>query len=198
MVILLAVDPRTTIHHSAWPTKQGNSLAWANVAGYACLLYTSNGDGTFQTAKTILLAGGSVPLSAVSGDFNGDGKPDLIVAFSPTDNTQPGGIAVLLGKGDGTFQTPVTITLPGPIIQQAVGSASSAALAAGDFNGDGKLDVVTTIQGATSNQAAVLLGNGNGTFQAPILTNTNTSPPMIAITDLNGDGKPDLLLADCC
>jgi hypothetical protein len=44
----------------------------------------------------------------------------------------------------------------------------------------------------------VLLGNGNGTFQAPILTNTNTSPPMIAITDLNGDGKPDLLLADCC
>jgi hypothetical protein len=173
-------------------------VAAANPSSGGIALFLGNGDGTFQTAKTILLAGGSVPLSAVSGDFNGDGKPDLIVAFSPTDNTQPGGIAVLLGKGDGTFQTPVTITLPGPIIQQAVGSASSAALAAGDFNGDGKLDVVTTIQGATSNQAAVLLGNGNGTFQAPILTNTNTSPPMIAITDLNGDGKPDLLLADCC
>jgi uncharacterized protein (TIGR03437 family) len=122
----------------------------------------------------------------------------MMVAFSPSDNTQPGGIAILLGKGDGTFQTPVNIALPGPILQQIVGSASSAALAAGDFNGDGKLDIATAIHGANSNQVAVLLGNGNGTFRAPLLTNTNTSPPMIVITDQNDDGIPDLLLADCC
>src|SRR5271165_3355206 len=161
-------------------------------------LFIGNGDGTFQNVRTISLAGGLLPLSTVTGDFNGDGKPDLIVAFSPTDFNQPGGLAVLLGKGDGTFQSPTNITLPGPIILQGVGSAASAALAVGDFNGDGKLDIVTAIHGAGSNQVAVLLGNGDGSFQTPILTSTSTGPPMIAVTDLNGDGKLDLLLADCC
>jgi FG-GAP-like repeat/Bacterial Ig-like domain (group 3)/Divergent InlB B-repeat domain/FG-GAP repeat len=161
-------------------------------------LFIGNGDGTFQNVRTISLAGGLLPLSTVTGDFNGDGKPDLIVAFSPTDYNQPGGLAVLLGKGDGTFQSPTNITLPGPIILQGVGSAASAALAVGDFNGDGKLDIVTAIHGAGSNQVAVLLGNGDGSFQTPILTSTSTGPPMIAVTDLNGDGKPDLVLADCC
>jgi FG-GAP-like repeat/FG-GAP repeat len=173
-------------------------VAAANPSSGGIALFLGNGDGTFHSAQTILLAGGSVPRSAVSGDFNGDGKPDLIVAFSPSDNTQPGGIAVLLGKGDGTFQTPVNITLPGPIIQQIVGSASSAALAVGDFNGDGKLDIATAINGADSNQVAVLLGNGDGTFRIPLLTDTNTSPPMMVVTDQNDDGIPDLLLADCC
>jgi uncharacterized protein (TIGR03437 family) len=134
----------------------------------------------------------------VSGDVNGDGKPDLIVAFNNSDQTQPGGVAVLVGKGDGTFQAPVNITLPGPLVQQTTGSAASAALTLGDLNGDGNLDVVTAFQGSLSNQVAVLLGNGNGTFQAPLVANTNTSPPMIAIADINGDRKPDLLLADCC
>lgn len=173
-------------------------VAAANPLSGGIALFRGNGDGTFQSAQTMLLAGGSVPLSVVSGDFNGDGKPDLIVAFSPSDNTQPGGIAVLLGNGDGTFQTPLNITLPGPIIQQIVGSASSAALAVADFNGDGKLDIATAINGADSNQVAVLLGNGDGTFRAPLLANTNTSPPIIVITDQNDDGIPDLLLADCC
>jgi len=54
------------------------------------------------------------------------------------------------------------------------------------------------VSGASSNQVAVLLGNGDGTFQAPILTDTNTSPAMIAIGDINGDGFPDLVLTDCC
>src|SRR5271165_891718 len=173
-------------------------VAAANAASGGVSLFIGNGDGTFQSARTIRLTGSSVPLSTVTGDFNRDGNPDLIVAFNQSDPTQPGGIAVLLGKGDGTFQSPSNITLPGPIIQQAVGSAASAALAVGDFNGDGKLDIVTAIQGVGSNQVAVLLGNGDGSFQTPILTSTSTGPPMIAVTDLNGDGKLDLLLADCC
>jgi uncharacterized repeat protein (TIGR02543 family) len=173
-------------------------VAAANPSSGGVALFVGHGDGTFQSAQTILLAYGSVPLSAVSGDFNGDGKLDLIVAFSPADNTQPGGLAVLLGKGDGTFQAPSNLTLPGPIIQQLMGSVSSAALTVADFNGDGDLDVAVAINGALSNQVVVLLGNGNGTFQAPILTNTNTSPPMIEVTDENDDGIPDLLLADCC
>ena len=167
-------------------------------SGGGVLVYLGNGGGAFQSAKNVALAGGMVALSAVSGDLNGDGKPDLIVAFNNSDQTQPGGIAVLLGKGDGTFQAPVNITLPGPLVQQITGSAASAALTLGDLNGDGKLDVFTAFQGSSSNQVAVLLGDGKGGFQAPLLSNTNTSPPMIAIADINGDGKPDLLLADCC
>jgi hypothetical protein len=100
----------------------------------------------------------------VTGDFNGDGKADLIVAFSPSDPTQPGGVAVLLGKGDGTFQPPANITLPGPIVQQPLGSATAAPLTAGDFNGDGKLDVAVVINGPSSNRVAVLLGNAMGLF----------------------------------
>jgi len=171
-------------------------VAAASSAG-GVLVYLGNGRGAFQPAKNVALAGGLVALSAVSGDLNGDGKPDLIVAFNNSDQTQPGGVAVLLGKGDGTFQAPVNIMLPGPLVQQATGSTASAALTLGDLNGDGKLDVVTAFQGSP-NQVAVLLGDGKGGFQAPLLSNTNTGPPMIAITDLNGDGKPDLLLADCC
>jgi uncharacterized protein (TIGR03437 family) len=173
-------------------------VAAANAMAGGASLLLGNGDGTFQSPRKALLASGLVPLSTASGDINGDGKPDLIVAYNQTDRTQPGGIAVLLGKGDGTFQTPVNITLPGPLIQQITGSASSAALAVGDINGDGKLDVVTAIQGANSNQIAVLLGDGKGSFKTPILTATNTSPPMLVIADINLDGKPDLVLADCC
>jgi uncharacterized protein (TIGR03437 family) len=173
-------------------------VAAASAASGAVFLFLGNGDGTFQAAQNIMLGGGLVPLSAAAGDVNGDGKPDLIVAFNSSDRTQPGGVAVLLGKGDGTFQAPVNITLAGPLVQQATGSAASAVLTLGDLNGDGKLDVVTAFQGSLSNQVAVLLGNGNGTFQAPLLSNTNTAPPMIAIADINGDGKPDLVLGDCC
>ncbi len=173
-------------------------VAAANAVTGGISLFMNSGNGAFESARTVSLSSGLIALSAVSGDFNGDDKPDLIVAYSPTDNTQPGGVAVLLGNGDGTFQPAVNIPLPGPILQQIVGSASSAPLAVGDLNGDGKLDVVTVIRGATSNQVAVLLGIGNGTFQPPLFTNTQTAPPMIVITDQNGDDIPDLVLADCC
>lgn len=65
---------------------------------------------------------------------------------------------------------------------------SSVALA--DFNGDGKLDVVTANNG--SNNVSVLLGNGDGTFQAAINTTVGTSPDSLAVGDFNRDGKPDI------
>jgi uncharacterized protein (TIGR03437 family) len=111
------------------------------------------------------------PTSVVAGDFNNDGKLDLAVASS-------GSISILLGNGDGTFQAPLTVTLPGPAL-----SFASRHLVAADFNLDGKLDL------AEGNSAVLLLGRGDGTFQAAISYGV---PGPLAQGDLNGDGKPDL------
>jgi uncharacterized protein (TIGR03437 family) len=179
--------------------KDGNlDAASASGTNGTVSVFLGTGSGGFQAPASISFPSGLIPLATASGDFNHDGKPDLVVALSPSDPTQPGSLAILLGKGDGTFQAPALINLASPLVQQNVGSATTAALGAGDINNDGHVDIVTVLAGAASSQVAVLLGSGTGTFGAPILTATNTSPPQLVIADLNGDGKPDLVLADCC
>ena len=118
------------------------------------------------------------------GDFNGDGKADLITStFAQNDYT----LSILLGNGDGTFQPPVTISTGPP---QGV-----VAIGVGDFNGDGHLDFVTLVP--FTNTISVFLGNGDGTFQNPITT-TLASPPQLegglGVADFNGDGKADIAL----
>jgi uncharacterized protein (TIGR03437 family) len=163
-------------------------------------LFAGNGDGTFQAASAIALPGGVVPYTVVSGDFNGDGKPDLAVAYNQplppgvTTTTPPGGIYILLGNGNGTFSTPSNIALPGSVLPEFVAGGFNTA----DVNGDGKLDLVVAFQGSNGNQVAALLGKGDGTFQMATPTATLTGAAAIVITDLNGDGKPDLVLGDCC
>jgi len=98
-------------------------------------------------------------------DFNGDGKPDILSA----DGT------LQLGKGDGSFTNGTTV-IGGP-------------LAIGDFNGDGKSDVLEVGTGTF----LVLLGKGDGTFQAPISTNAGANLAAVAAIDLNGDGKADVV-----
>jgi len=146
-----------------------------------------NGDGTFQAAVTYLT--GSGPASVTSEDFNGDGKLDLAVAvFGSQDG--PSYVSVLLGNGDGTFQAAVTY---------AAGSRPNS-VTSGDFNGDGKLDLAV----ANSNlgpppardSVSVLLGNGDGTFQAAVSYSAGTAPGSVTSGDFNGDGKPDLVVAN--
>jgi hypothetical protein len=98
-------------------------------------------------------------------DFNGDGKPDILT----------GDGSLNLGNGDGTF------TLGTPVV--------GGALAVADFNGDGKADVLQ--QGTWT--LLVLLGNGNGTFQPPISTNSGASLTSVVAGDLTGNGKADVL-----
>ena len=118
--------------------------------------------------------------SLVAGDFNGDGRPDLAVANSGSDD-----ISVLLGNGDGTFQAPVRIAA----------GASPTSLVAGDFNGDGRPDLA--VANFDSNDMSVLLGNGDGTFQTQVTVRGGDSVPTSLVAgDFNGDGRPDLAVAN--
>ena len=122
-----------------------------------------------------------------TGDFNGDGKLDI--ASSATLSSSCCGFSILLGNGDGTFQAPITNTLN----QETLCGSSP-----GDFNGDGKLDVLACVNGTgMPNGIAVVLGNGDGTFQsAGTPFPLSFSPGSVEVADLNGDGKLDLVAVD--
>jgi Bacterial Ig-like domain (group 3)/Chitobiase/beta-hexosaminidase C-terminal domain/FG-GAP-like repeat/Fn3 associated len=145
----------------------------------------SNGDGGFRPLATQTLT--FTPNSIAAADFNGDGKLDLAVT-GQTGNT--GGIWILLGNGDGTFQNPSAPTISGNI-------GANTSLVAGDFNGDGIPDLASAVSpGEAKAPITVALGNGNGTFQAPVAYPIGPyySPQFPIVTaDFNGDGRADLV-----
>ena len=171
-------------------------LAVVNQSGTVAVLL-GNGDGTFQTAVTYG-TGGWEPFSMTVADVNGDGKPDLLVAnqcFSNECATNTGAVSVLLGNGDGTFQSAVTY---------GSGGIRSFSVAVADVNRDGKPDLLVTNVCASSNNCnngtvGVLLGNGDGTFQTAVAYDSGGYWTLrVAVADVNGDGKPDVLVANQC
>src|SRR6266700_3268705 len=164
-------------------------LAVVNFGDWNIYVLLGNGDGTFQAARSVYFAsGGGFPWYVVTADFNGDGKLDLAVS-----NYGDNSVSVLLGNGDGTFLAPQVTPV----------GLNPWYFAVGDFNGDGKLDLAVADYGcpldctsSPSNTVTVLLGNGNGTFlPGPSLTVGN-GPAGVAVGDFNGDGKPDLAVAN--
>jgi uncharacterized repeat protein (TIGR01451 family) len=143
-----------------------------------------NGDGTFSTPLAYpvsdILGATPGPCFVVVGDFNGDGKLDAAVSNCNSDN-----VSVFLGNGDGTFPLK-------PNYIYNVGSAP-VSIAVGDFNGDGRADLVVTNYGGN---LSVLLGNGDGTFQAAVAYPTGNGPSGVAVGDFSADGRTDLAVAN--
>ena len=171
----------------------GGSSCTAGTVGTLGVLL-GNGDGTFGPAKVFSAGGYDESFSLKVADVNGDGKPDLIVANSCADSTcATGGVSVLLGNGDGTFQLPVTY---------AAGGYETVAVAVADVNGDGKLDLVTAnfcyVKCTQDGAVGVLFGNGDGTFQSATTYVLTAAALDVAVGDLNGDGKPDIVVSRAC
>ncbi|HST52114.1 MAG TPA: FG-GAP-like repeat-containing protein [Pyrinomonadaceae bacterium] len=122
---------------------------------------------------------GAQPFSVAVGDFNNDGKQDLVAANSGTTT-----VSVLMGDGAGGF---------GAATNFNVGS-SPASVAVSDFNGDGKPDIAAANLG--SNNVSILLGDGAGGFSAATNFNVGSGPQSLAVGDFNGDGKPDIATAN--
>jgi hypothetical protein len=146
------------------------------------LLNTAPGSTSLSFAAQVPVAAGSGLASVAVADVNGDGHPDLVVADESIGNSR-GGVSVLRGNGDGSFQ---------PLQTFATGSYGSVAVA--DVNSDGSLDLIAT--NSISGGVSVLLGNGQGSFQQPRIIPTSRFVQSVAVADVNGDGHLDLILPD--
>lgn len=140
--------------------------------------------GTVSFQAPLTFAAGYAPSAVAAADVNGDGKPDLIAVPKSND------VGVLLGNGNGTFRAMVTFPV----------GLNPNSVAVADVNGDGKLDLVVSDNGrlpvsgpGQPGTISVLLGNGNGTFQAQRTLPGQNYPWNVQIADINGDSKPDIL-----
>ncbi len=155
----------------------------ASAGGGAVSVLLGNGDGTFRSPLTYAV--GAYPESVAVADVNGDGEPDLLVAFEGNPSLADGAVGIFFGNGDGTFQ-PLRTVFAGP---------APVAVKVADLNGDGIPDLAVANYTGPGN-VSVLLGIGDGTFQTPQSYSAGFALNSLAVVDVNGDGIPDLAAAD--
>jgi hypothetical protein len=161
-----------------------------NQSGTVSVL-AGNGDGTFQSPVTY--GAGPNTTELLAGDFNGDGVPDLVTVNHGDPADPVGSVRVLLGNGDGSFRPPRSLdTGQGSPIQPAL---------LGDFNGDGKLDILAS--GLTiypeAEHVNLLPGNGDGTFQGAVnyfVGFNGNQPTSLAVGNFTGNGPLDLAVTN--
>ena len=149
----------------------------AGASTYTVSVLLNDDRGGFNIARDFAV--GKNPVSVAVGDFNGDTKPDLVVA-----NLMSNDVSVLLGGIWGSFEAATSY---------AVG-VNPYSVAVGDFDGDDKLDLVTANQG--SNNVSVLLGDGQGKFGPATNFLVGMEPVSVAVGDFDGNMKPDLAVAN--
>ncbi len=180
------------------------AVADMNNDGNADLLL---GDGAFVTSIGVALGNGSGAFSTYGGwswyypnglgsssivaaDINNDGKTDVVVTtwYVGYSDIQNGAVSIFLGNGDGTLQPAITYNL----------TRNAYAVAVGDLDGDGKLDLaVATSCSGCEGLVNVLLGNGDGTFQQAVSYDSGgLGAQSVAIADVDRDGKLDLVVAN--
>jgi RHS repeat-associated protein len=175
-------------------TGDGNISDGSSSGGYYSVLL-GNGDGTFQPAHSYgpfnppFPNGGTYGMQGIAlGDFNGDGRVDIAAAIGVSSSVGQTGVEVLLGNGDGTF-TYETAYATGDYLN------GTENVTVGDLNTDHKLDIIVSIVscgGDDGNETSVLTGKGDGTFGQPANLGNSCVVGDQVLTDINGDGVPDL------
>jgi VCBS repeat protein/FG-GAP repeat protein len=178
------ISPTDLISMTASGTRgRGISTGWSSDAATQPMQPSEVGCSGVSFAQGPAVPTGSDPTSIVAGDLNRDGKPDLAVSNSSSNN-----VNIFLGNGNGGLTEP-----PGSPI--ALGTQPGS-IAIGDFNLDGKPDLAASNR--LSNDVTILLGDANGGFSQPPGSPISVSlnPSKVAVGDFNLDGKPDLAVTN--
>jgi len=188
-------------------------LVTANSDGSTISVLLGNGNGMFQAAQNYNTGG--YPRSVAVGDFDGDGNPDIVTANSGSVYADAAGsLSLFRGNHDGTFQAAQSIILPGEVPQRYPGPGTvpqtPLAVAVGDMNGDGKMDLAVSARAFASvvvgsgfygnyyeyfdsSYVNVLVGNGTGGFSPASTTPVSALPLSLALANFNGDHKLDVV-----
>jgi MBG domain-containing protein/Big-like domain-containing protein/VCBS repeat protein/CARDB protein len=159
-------------------------LAVADYSNSRINLLQGNGDGTFKSAQTVITTS-TEPETIVAADLIGNGLQDLVVT-----NYGANTVTVFLNKGSGVFAAGVSYAT----------GLNPYDVAVADINGDGKPDLVVTNRNLNhtsgDDTVGMLLGNGNGTFQAMTTYPTAEGPVGVVVGNFTGGGQPDLAVVD--